>query len=128
MPEPTSTTPITFDQPYRHLIDGRMEASESTFAVINPSTAEPFADCPDASRGQLDRAVAAAQLAFATWKRKSWEERRQVLHAFSDALQANEDQLARLLTTEQGKPLADARAEIRRAAASIREICGIAIA
>jgi acyl-CoA reductase-like NAD-dependent aldehyde dehydrogenase len=114
--------------PFRHLIDGRLEDSAATFPVINPSTAKPFADCPDASKDQLDRAVAGARRAFRSWKNTSFDERKAVLAKFSDALLANEEMLAPLLTREQGKPLAEARAEIRRAAGSIREICTIVVA
>ena len=41
----------------RHLIDGRLEESANTFSIIDPSTAAPFAVCPDASFDQLDRAI-----------------------------------------------------------------------
>ena len=59
-----------------HTIDGRGEGSRSSFEVINPSTAAPFARCPDASMDQLDRAVAAARAAFTEWSRRSFAERR----------------------------------------------------
>jgi acyl-CoA reductase-like NAD-dependent aldehyde dehydrogenase len=113
--------------PFRHLIDGQLEISETFFDVINPSTGEPFASCPDATREQLDRAVAGARRAFSTWRHSSFEERRRVLSAFAEALIENKEELARLLVLEQGKPLAAARGEIDTAAAFIGQICGIAI-
>jgi acyl-CoA reductase-like NAD-dependent aldehyde dehydrogenase len=113
--------------PFQHLINGRMEASEAQFPVINPATGEPFATCPDATREQLDRAVAAARQAFVAWRSVGFADRRDVLHRFADALEANVDLLAPLLTREQGKPLAEARGEIQRSAASIREICTIVV-
>jgi acyl-CoA reductase-like NAD-dependent aldehyde dehydrogenase len=123
----SSEKPPEISGSFYHLIDGQLESSAAAFAVINPATAEPFAECPDAYREQLDRAVAAARRAFRSWRDTSFAERRAVLHRFADALQQHRDDLAPLLTREQGKPLADARAEIQRAADSVREICSIVI-
>jgi acyl-CoA reductase-like NAD-dependent aldehyde dehydrogenase len=97
---------------FTHTIDGRAETSDSFFDVINPATGEPFAKCPDASRAQLDQTVAAARRAFPAWSHLSFQERRQHLHRFAQALRERVDELVPLLVREQGKPLADARAEL----------------
>lgn len=109
----------------RHLIGGRLVGSDATFEVIDPATGEAFARCPDASREQFEAAVAAARAAFPDWSARPLAERRGALFAFADALAAAEDDLAPLLTREQGKPLADARAEVRRTADHIRGLASL---
>jgi acyl-CoA reductase-like NAD-dependent aldehyde dehydrogenase len=110
-----------------HLIDGSLEASDESFDVINPATGDAFTRCPDASRDQFERAVGAAQRAFAGWSKTSFEERRDLLNRFCDAIQGRSDELAALLTTEQGKPLAAAKAEIERAVYIVRHLITIPI-
>jgi acyl-CoA reductase-like NAD-dependent aldehyde dehydrogenase len=108
-----------------HLIDGSLETSDESFDVINPATGEAFTRCPDASRDQFERAVGAARRAFAGWSKTSFEERRDLLNRFCDAIQGRSDELAALLTTEQGKPLAAAKAEIERAVYIVRHLITI---
>src|SRR5436189_65936 len=60
---------------FTHLIDGRSEASETSFDVINPATGKVFAASPDASKAQLDTAVAAARRAFVGWRALAFGER-----------------------------------------------------
>ena len=105
---------------YKMLINGALVDGDSTMPVINPATEESVADCPRASIGQLDQAVAAAKAAFPAWSKTTMDERRKVLIAIADVIQANAPDLARLLTQEQGKPLADATGEISRAATFFR--------
>jgi acyl-CoA reductase-like NAD-dependent aldehyde dehydrogenase len=112
---------------FRHLIDGAQLDSEQHFEVINPATGAAFALCPSASRGQLDAAVAAAARAFNTWRATSFEERRALVSRMAEALRAHQDPLAQLLTREQGKPLAQAREEIARAAAQSEGMAAINI-
>jgi acyl-CoA reductase-like NAD-dependent aldehyde dehydrogenase len=115
------------DQRFAHLIDGRLETSEASFDVINPSTDTAFARCPDASRDQFERAVAAARRAFRSWKNTSFEERRDCLSRWCDALQRRLDELAVILTMEQGKPVAVAKAEIERAIYIVRHLITIPV-
>jgi acyl-CoA reductase-like NAD-dependent aldehyde dehydrogenase len=105
---------------YRMLIDGRLVAGDAATSVINPATEAPVADCPRASKAQLDQAVAAAKAAFPAWAKTSMDERKAVLNKIADAIEANAADFARLLTQEQGKPLADATGEIYGAAAFYR--------
>jgi acyl-CoA reductase-like NAD-dependent aldehyde dehydrogenase len=105
---------------YKMLINGRMVAGESTMSVLNPATEAPVAECARASKAQLDEAVAAAKAAFPAWSKTSLDERRKVLVAMADAIQNNVAELARLLTQEQGKPLADATGEVFGASAFFR--------
>lgn len=105
---------------YHLLINGRLVAGDATMSVINPATEAAVADCPRASKSQLDAAVAAAKAAFPAWSKTSMDERRAVLVAIADAIQAKAPELARLLTQEQGKPLADATGEVYGASAFFR--------
>jgi acyl-CoA reductase-like NAD-dependent aldehyde dehydrogenase len=123
--DPLDTAPEA--RTFAHLIDGALETSVSTFEVVNPSTGRAFAQCPDASREQFDAAVAAARRAYAGWSRTSFDERRERLNRLADAIDQRVEPLARVLTLEQGKPLAKARIEIRRAAGIIRHLVTIAI-
>lgn len=100
------------DKQFQLLIDGKFVAAASQFDVINPATAKPFAQCPKADEAQLNAAVAAAKQAFPDWAARRSEERASAIHALADALEARAPEFARLLTSEQGKPLDQAMGEI----------------
>lgn len=102
-----------------HTIDGDPLDSVERFDVLNPATASAFAQAPDASRGQLDMAVAAARRAFESWRAVPADDRRKTLLAFAAAIRAQTQSLAQLLTREQGKPLTAAVREIEASAARI---------
>jgi SAM-dependent methyltransferase len=108
-------------------IDGRAVAAQATLEVVDPSTGKPFARCPDTSRQQLDEAMAAAQRAFPGWASDE-AARRQALVACADALQARADEIARILSQEQGKPLARAVEEVHGASLWFRVTAGLPLA
>jgi acyl-CoA reductase-like NAD-dependent aldehyde dehydrogenase len=110
------------------LIDGASVTAPSSLDVINPATGQVFARCPAAGRDELDRAVAGARRAFASWRDTSYADRAARIRAFCESLRQHQDELARLLTMEQGKPLAQARDEIGRAASQSEGLTQIAIA
>ena len=105
---------------YNLLIDGQMVPGDLTMPVLNPATEEVLAQCPRASKDQLDKAVAAAKAAFPAWAATPIEERRKLVIKMAEAIEANVGELARLLTSEQGKPLADATGEVMGMAAFFR--------
>ena len=80
------------------LIDGNLVAGDQTMQVINPATEEVLADCPRASVGQLNRAVAAAKAAFPKWSKTEIGERRKLIGQIADVIDANASSLARTLT------------------------------
>lgn len=80
--------------------------------VTNPSTGEPFAEVPDASRAQTDQAVAAAKRAFKGWSKSSYWERKAVADKLVEVTAANAQAIAECLVKEQGKPMAVAEAEV----------------
>ena len=102
------------------LINGELVRGDLWMPVINPATEEPVAQCPRATQAQLNQAVAAAAAAFPVWAGKPIAERRAALLKIADVIDANRDELARLLTLEQGKPLGDAQGETGGMAAFFR--------
>jgi acyl-CoA reductase-like NAD-dependent aldehyde dehydrogenase len=92
-------------------IDGQSVPGETSFGVINPATAQVFAQAPECSRAQLDAAMDAAVRAQKPWSR-DLAKRKQALVACAGALQARIGELAPILTQEQGKPLAKATEEL----------------
>jgi acyl-CoA reductase-like NAD-dependent aldehyde dehydrogenase len=104
---------------YRNLIDGEMVSTANTIDVINPANEQVVGHVPACGAEELDRAVAAARRAFKTWSKTPIDDRRAVIRAIAAAISDNSDELYRLLTTEQGKPHAQARGEIAGAAGLI---------
>lgn len=102
---------------YSMLINGQMSAGDKTFPVRNPATEEDFAEAPDCSKEQLDSAVEAAQKALPEWGKRSIEARRKVLLECAETLRAHAEELATLLTAEQGKTHAKGINEVMGAAA-----------
>ena len=96
------------------LIDGQWQnaASGKTIAVRNPATGEVIGQLAHAGKEDLDRALAAAEKGFAIWRNTSAHERQATMRKAAVLLKERADQIAALLTQEQGKPLAEARAEV----------------
>ncbi|TWH34466.1 MULTISPECIES: aldehyde dehydrogenase family protein [unclassified Aminobacter] len=90
---------------YRILINGKSEETTSHQPVRNPATGEVVGMMPVATPADLDRAVAAAAEAFKNWSRTSDEERKAACHAIGAKIEEHAEELARLITLEQGKPL-----------------------
>jgi len=105
---------------YQMLIGGKMVDGDLSMDVINPATEQVIARCPRASLAQLDAAVAAARAAFPVWSAMSMDARRAALVTAADTIEANAADIARILTQEQGKPLAAALEETYGAAAFFR--------
>ena len=110
-----------------HTIDGKGQKSANSFDVINPATDQPFARCPDASREQLDLAVAAARKAYPEWANLTFANRRKYLHKFADRVRDYADELAKVITREQGKPLANAVREMAGTAHSLEAMANLKI-
>lgn len=97
---------------YKLTINGKAVQTNKTFPVLNPATEEAFAEAPEATRDHLESAVKAASSAFKNWKNTSIESRRNAVLALSGQIHENLEELAALLTQEQGKPLQAAKDEI----------------
>jgi acyl-CoA reductase-like NAD-dependent aldehyde dehydrogenase len=109
------------------LIDGAIVEGEAFLEVIDPATGQPFALAPDATRAQLDAAVAAARRAFPAWSARDFESRREVLRAVAARIRDHAEPIGALLMAEQGKPLRDAVGEVGRAAGQIEGLIALDI-
>src|SRR3954467_9768062 len=94
-------------------IDGKWVDADSgkTIPVNNPATGEILGTIPNMGAAETRRAIEAANAAFPAWRAKTAKERSVVLRKWFDLMMANQEDLAKLLTAEQGKPLAEARGE-----------------
>ena len=99
-------------------IDGKFTKGDSgvTSDVVNPSKDSVLAKLPHAKKAELDAALAAADKAFKSWKRVSAFERAKILRKAADLVRARADDIAKVLTQEQGKVLIEARLEVQGAA------------
>jgi succinate-semialdehyde dehydrogenase/glutarate-semialdehyde dehydrogenase len=95
-------------------IDGQWVGADNgqTFDVTNPATGEVIASVPQMGKAEAERAVVAAHKAFKQWKRKTAKGRAELLQRWYALMQENLEDLAQILTAEQGKPLAEARGEL----------------
>ncbi len=110
---------MSYDADLKLFIDGSWQTGEGRdgFAVVNPATGAQIANLPLATEADLDAALAAADKAFPIWRATSIDERAAILHKTAALIRERADAIATLLTTEQGKPLAEARGEVLSSAA-----------
>src|SRR5260370_3369596 len=100
------------------MIDGAWTkgANGRTIAVINPATEEVIGEVEHAEKSDLDRALAAADKGFRQWRKVSAFERYKIMRKAADLMRQRLDDIATMMTTEQGKPLAEAKVETNLAA------------
>lgn len=91
---------------YELIIDGKRTKSDNYFDVVNPATLGVVGQCATATATDLDAAVDAARRAFPAWSQTPEDERKSLMHSIADIIKNNGDELASLITQEQGKPLA----------------------
>jgi malonate-semialdehyde dehydrogenase (acetylating)/methylmalonate-semialdehyde dehydrogenase len=103
----------------------RAPATTDCVAITNPATGELLDQTPLSTASDVDAAVRAAAAAFPSWRRTPPGERIQYLFALKALLDQHIDELARIITTENGKTLAEAKAEIRRGIENVEVACGI---
>ena len=103
------------------LVDGRWcdALDGARFDVLNPATGALVGTVPRAGASETEAAITAAERAFGPWKARTAEDRARVLRRWFELMLAHQEDLARLMTSEQGKPLAEARGEIAYAASYI---------
>jgi succinate-semialdehyde dehydrogenase/glutarate-semialdehyde dehydrogenase len=102
-------------------VDGQwIDADDaSRFAVTNPANGEPIAEVASLGKDETARAIDAAEAAWPAWRDKTAKERSAVLRKWYELIMANQEDLARLLSWEQGKPLTESRGEIAYGASFI---------
>ncbi|HPU53840.1 MAG TPA: aldehyde dehydrogenase family protein, partial [Burkholderiaceae bacterium] len=95
-------------------IDGRWSAADAggVFKVTNPATGATVCEVADMGAAETRRAIEAAERALPAWRARTAKDRSAVLRRWFDLVMANADDLALLMTTEQGKPLGEARGEV----------------
>jgi succinate-semialdehyde dehydrogenase/glutarate-semialdehyde dehydrogenase len=101
------------------LIGGEWVTGQSWIDVDDPATGKVIGRVPKFGRAETERAIAAAEKAMGPWSQLTGKDRAAKLRRYFDLIMANQEELAALLTAEQGKPLAEARGEIAYAASFI---------
>jgi succinate-semialdehyde dehydrogenase/glutarate-semialdehyde dehydrogenase len=123
MLNPAVTLPLKDPSLFRQAAhsDGKWVEAESgrTIAVRNPATGEVIGEVPSLSAAETRRAIEAAHRAQPDWRAHTAKERAALLRRLNDLMLANQDDLAVIMTAEQGKPLAESRGEIAYAASFI---------
>jgi succinate-semialdehyde dehydrogenase/glutarate-semialdehyde dehydrogenase len=94
------------------LINGQWVAGSSRFDITDPATGAVLANVANLGPAETEAAIAAANAAWPAWKAKTAKERSIILRKWYDLLMANQDDLGRIMTAEQGKPLAEAKGEV----------------
>ncbi|PTX64588.1 methylmalonate-semialdehyde dehydrogenase [acylating] [Melghirimyces profundicolus] len=120
--EPTATT-----AKLKNWIGGRWEEalSEETETVPNPATGEVLAHVPLSGRQDLDRAVKAAAEAFPGWRRTPVPQRARILFRYQQLLTEHQEELARMVTRENGKSYAEALGEVQRGMECVEFAAGV---
>lgn len=110
-----------------NLIDGRFVASSATNHVElrNPATQELLGLVPESTREEFEAAVASAKDAFPSWSQTPVSMRSRVMFRFLERIQQHRDQLAQLVTLEQGKTLADAHGDVFRGMEVVEQACTV---
>ena len=94
------------------LVNGQWVSGTSRFAVTDPATGAHLADVANLGAADAEAAIAAANAAWPAWRSKTAKERSIILRKWYDLLMANQDDLGRIMTAEQGKPLPEAKGEV----------------
>ena len=98
-------TKLNFWADYVHIINGQSVPTVENRTAVNPANLQVLPSVPIATKQDLDDAVAAAKVAFETWSKVPYEERRKAVLAYADAVEGYQKEFEQLLTTEQGKPV-----------------------
>ena len=93
-------------------LNGQFQSFATTLAIVNPATGEPFAAVATADRARLATALDDAHAAFRQWRRLTGKARGAFLHAVADQVEARRDEIAKMITLENGKPLAQSLGEV----------------
>ena len=110
-----------------HYIGGNEAAGKSGRAqdVFNPATGEATTSVPLASQGEVEKAVAVASKALAGWSATPAAKRAQIMFNFRELVRANTDEIAKLISSQHGKTIDDARGEVARGLEVVEFACGI---
>jgi malonate-semialdehyde dehydrogenase (acetylating) / methylmalonate-semialdehyde dehydrogenase len=109
-----------------HYIDGQeIVVEEQTSDIFDPATGEATKKVSLASKSTIDQAITASQSAFPGWRNTPPQKRARVMFRFKDLLEKRSDDICRVITSEHGKVLDDARGELARGIEVVEYACGI---
>jgi malonate-semialdehyde dehydrogenase (acetylating)/methylmalonate-semialdehyde dehydrogenase len=113
----------------RNFVGGKWQKSTSApgLDLTNPATGEPLGQSPSGSAAEVDAAVAAAHAAFPAWRATPAADRIQFLFKLKAILEDRFDELAAIITTENGKTFAESKGELRRGIENVEVACGIPV-
>jgi len=119
--------PIDFTSQFAMTINGQLVSGTKSLPVIDPASEAFFASAPDCTREELDRAILAAQVTFNAWRMTAVSERRRCLQQAANLIRERINELARLFTSEHGRPVAGAAQEIQGAAEWLEAVAELEI-
>src|SRR5437868_10378905 len=105
---------------YPLYLDGRFAEGASPVEVINPATGEPFARIATVARAEVREAITRAHVAFQSWRKLTAKARSEWLQKLANELERRGEEIARTITIENGKPLAQSRTETAMAVDHLR--------
>lgn len=107
--------PINALQQSQTFVNGAWVGAKANFDVTNPATGKVIGSAPDMDAHDVDAAITAATNALPTWRAMLAKDRAKIIRKWAELIEKNAENLAQILTAEQGKPLAEARSEIKSA-------------
>jgi len=112
----------------KNFINGRFEDSSATtwFPVHNPATQELVSECPQSTQAEMGRAVEAAKAALPGWRNTPVQQRQRIMFRYQHLIREHWDELATLISTEQGKTFTDARGDVFRGLEVVESSCNAA--
>ncbi|KAH8669117.1 putative aldehyde dehydrogenase [Xylariales sp. PMI_506] len=119
------STPVDILSNFRNTINGELKSTQETRHGVNPATGTANEPVPVSTSEDVDLAVAAAQDAFKSWGKTPFAERRERMLQFVESIEAHRDGFAKLLTKEQGKPIAFAHMEITSGLNWVKAFCAL---
>src|SRR5437868_10571918 len=121
------STAVVTETKVPNYINGNWKESKSTHwqDVVNPATGEVIAKVPLSDAAEVNATIEAAAAAYPEWRRTPAEDRIQPLFKLKQLLEEHVDDLARIITLENGKTLGEAKGELRRAIENVEVACGI---
>lgn len=122
-----SRVPFAPESAYTLHIAGEDVSTDDRFEAIDPSTGQPWAEVPQANSEHVEAAVTAARRAFASWRRTTPSQRQELLWHMAETVEAESERWARMLATENGRPIREATiADVPTCAAILRYFSGLA--
>jgi acyl-CoA reductase-like NAD-dependent aldehyde dehydrogenase len=118
--DPDLTTIELSTRTFKQLIDGQLREGASCQPVVNPATGEPFAVAPVASQDQANEACLAAERAYVGWQKSAYGDRTHILEQIAVRIEERRQEIAQIITLENGKPIGEAEGDVDAAVTWLR--------